>query len=669
MSSFYKENYLENQNKLKKEMKKTVENILKSFKESPENVIEYLKFCSKFYNYSDRNNRLIMAQNKYASFVGSFSYFQKLGYRVKKGEKSIKILAPYEIKFVKLEDNSLKPLSSFTKEEQKEYLKSPDMIIKKKGFKYVSVFDISQTDCPKEDYPKIIGIGYSSNHHNKLYNILKQYSISKGIDVIEQSLNSITLKGKYTPSYNQITINNMLEDTQKLSVLTHELGHAILHNDNENKNKSSYQIELEADCFSILMYSRLGLDIEDSIKGHLINQYEKCRSDNNFDIDKIISYVYSEYYNIMHDIEETLSKEIPLEKQLIENKLDNKLSVEKEINNITYLNYDSQRELEEIRNINIVDLVYRLGYTPQKKGNLYNLKEHDSLVIYPNTNSFFQFSTGKGGSVVDLHMALTGSNLKDSIKELKEYANIKDSYNYSNNMRYKDISDHEKLEENKKFELPKKSDKGYKNMFAYLIKQRCIDNDIVTSMMKRKLIYQDENRNVVFVGYNKDKEPVCATKRSTNTGSNFKGDVLGSDKSHGFYVDNKSDTLFVAESPIDILSIMTVQKLKNEDYKQNNYLALSDKSHGFYVDNKSDTLFVAESPIDILSIMTVQKLKNEDYKQNNYLALLGATNYKALENTLEYNKSITKVILCMDNDNAGKKALEELKKIIQTIKL
>ncbi len=42
--------------------------------------------------------------------------------------------------------------------------------------------------------------------------------------------------------------------------------------------------------------------------------------------------------------------------------------------------YDSERELEEIRNINILDLVSRLGYTLQKKGSLYNLKEHDSLV-------------------------------------------------------------------------------------------------------------------------------------------------------------------------------------------------------------------------------------------------------------------------------------------------
>ncbi len=284
------------------------------------------------------------------------------------------------------------------------------------------------------------------------------------------------------------------------------------------------------------------------------------------------------------------------------------------------INYDSQKELEEIRNINILDLVSNLGYTIQKKGSLYNLKEHDSLVIYPDTNSFFQFSNGKGGSVVDLHMTLTGSDLKDSIKSLKDYANIKDSYSdrylFSNNTN-KISEDSKTLEQSKKFELPKKSSKGYKNMFAYLIRQRCIDNDIVTSMMKRKLIYQDENRNVVFVGYNKDKEPVCATKRSTNTSSNFKGDVLS-----------------------------------------------SDKSYGFYVDNKSDTLFVAESPIDIFSIMTVQKLKDEDYKQNNYLALLGATNYKALENTLEYNKNITKVILCMDNDTAGKKALEDLKQII-----
>ncbi len=154
-------------------------------------------------------------------------------------------------------------------------------------------------------------------------------------------------------------------------------------------------------------------------------------------------------------------------------------------------------------------------------------------------------------------------------------------------------------------------------MFAYLIQQSCIDYEIVIGMMKRKLIYKDENRNIIFVGYNKDKEPVCATKRSTNTGSTYKGDVLG-----------------------------------------------SDKSYGFYIKNSSNTLFVIESPIYVFSIMTFCKLKSKSFNENNYLALLSATNYKALENTLKDNKNITKVILCIDNDNAGRKSLEELSKII-----
>ena len=46
--------------------------------------------------------------------------------------------------------------------------------------------------------------------------------------------------------------------------------------------------------------------------------------------------------------------------------------------------------------------------------------------------------------------------------------------------------------------LPEKND-TYKHLFAYLIKARNIDKDIVAEFVDKKMIYEDRNKNCVFV--------------------------------------------------------------------------------------------------------------------------------------------------------------------------
>lgn len=53
--------------------------------------------------------------------------------------------------------------------------------------------------------------------------------------------------------------------------------------------------------------------------------------------------------------------------------------------------------------------------------------------------------------------------------------------------------------------------------YAYLIKTRYIDQDVVQDFVNQKMLYQDQRGNCVFVSYDKDKQPVFACKRGTNT--------------------------------------------------------------------------------------------------------------------------------------------------------
>ena len=88
---------------------------------------EYLNFCSRFHNYSYGNIVLI---NPYASQVASFTTWNKLGFKIKKGSKALKILCP--VKY-----------NTIVEEDGEEVVKSHLY------FKLGNVFDISQVEGNK----------------------------------------------------------------------------------------------------------------------------------------------------------------------------------------------------------------------------------------------------------------------------------------------------------------------------------------------------------------------------------------------------------------------------------------------------------------------------------------------------------------------------------------
>lgn len=109
------------------EITKKLEDGVKSVFENG-NYAEYLKVMSKFHNYSVNNCILIAMQKPEATMVAGYKKWQKEFKRqVKKGEKSIKIIAPLPHKKL-VEKNG----------EEKE--------VSWISYRAVPVFDISQTE-------------------------------------------------------------------------------------------------------------------------------------------------------------------------------------------------------------------------------------------------------------------------------------------------------------------------------------------------------------------------------------------------------------------------------------------------------------------------------------------------------------------------------------------
>lgn len=271
-------------------------------------------------------------------------------------------------------------------------------------------------------------------------------------------------------------------------------------------------------------------------------------------------------------------------------------------------------DLERIkREISILELARDLNFTPVKIGRSYSLKEHDSVRISEKDNLFMQFSTGNSGSNIDFLITFANMSSREAIVYLDNKLDKSIGRDRINKTEYK--SNSEKIKEKKDLHLPKRAN-TVKNIYAYLLNTRKIDKGIVDEFLQSKMLYQDERNNCVFVSYKEDK-PVFASLRGTNTYKKFIGDISGSSYENCFFVSNNKNSLVVTESPIDMMSVMSISKMKGKEYKNFDYLALSGTEK-------------------------VETALNYHLDNNNY----------------------EKVILCMDNDNAGEIASTKAKDLI-----
>ena len=221
-------------------------------------------------------------------------------------------------------------------------------------------------------------------------------------------------------------------------------------------------------------------------------------------------------------------------------------------------------DLEEIKKISITEYARQMGFTPVKIGSYYTLKEHDSVRIDPRKNIFFRNSTGDRGTVIDFVMVFKDVSCVEAIKLLCDEIELPKVYKEQNSVPQK----------KKELILPAKA-RNMKNVFAYLVKTRCINQKIVQEMVDRDMLYQDERNNCVFVSRNENGKSVFATVRGTNTDKKWVGDVSGCDYSHSFFIDNCSRNLIVTESVIDAMSMMDIKEQKGENHQEYNYLSVS----------------------------------------------------------------------------------------------
>ena len=167
-----------------------------------------------------------------------------------------------------------------------------------------------------------------------------------------------------------------------------------------------------------------------------------------------------------------------------------------------------------------------------------------------------------------------------------------------------------KVEEKKPFLLPEPSpDNSY--LYEYLNQKRGISRAVIDYFVTNGLIYESRHyHNVVFKGNDKEGVTKFASMRGVfdKDGKSFKCDVAGNDKNYGFNVVNEdSNELVVFEAAIDLMSYVDIFW----DFDSNK-LALG---------------MLADAP---------------------------------LETFLKEHPNITSIRFCLDSDEPGKKASDEL---------
>ncbi len=262
----------------------------------------------------------------------------------------------------------------------------------------------------------------------------------------------------------------------------------------------------------------------------------------------------------------------------------------------------TEDELNRANAVNLELFLAAKGEKLQRAGKDKRLESDHSITVRGNV--WYDHSKEVGGYPIEFMKMFYGLDFPMAVKELLGTPGF--------------LVSHKAQERPKPFALPPRN-RTMNHVHHYLTKHRGIDPSVLSVFANKGIVYEshefcafnrNEYHNAVFVGLDENSQPSHAQKRGLNIrGKRFVQNVEGSKPEHSFHFLGGSEKLFVFESPIDLLSYVTMHK-------------------------------------------------NSGWQTHNHLALCGISS-KALVAQLENNLHICHVFLCLDNDEAGHRACEK----------
>ncbi|WRS28619.1 hypothetical protein U6B65_05680 [Oscillospiraceae bacterium MB08-C2-2] len=259
------------------DLRNVVEDTIEAYQRDPEIIPELIWYQANFNRYTFKNTMSIHVQNRYATHVASQQEWRKQGYSVKRSEKGLYIWAPVISKSFVRPDGDRVGISNATDQEKRDIaignILTKDTITYRLG----RVFDISQTTCPPDDYPRFYSRGYQNFDHRQLFDSLRIFAEKSQFRVGFADAHSVGLGGYYNPGTNEITLSNQLKDIRKLSALCHELSLGLM---NKTSTQPTTVKEFEAEGLSVMLLHQLGLPAGEEHQQTITQCYQRIDQTN-----------------------------------------------------------------------------------------------------------------------------------------------------------------------------------------------------------------------------------------------------------------------------------------------------------------------------------------------------------------------------------------------------
>ncbi|UYX11366.1 pentapeptide repeat-containing protein [Clostridium perfringens] len=466
-------------------VKQADEKIDKVFSSSND-LKEYLSFMAKFHNYSYRNSILIEEQFRGAVAVGSFAFWKEKGYSVNKGEKGIKILVPTKLgdRFI-AEDGTIKLISK-ANEKEKQLIKSGELETLEGAIKFKQgyVFDVSQTNMPSSELPKIFPNKWLEGdvkNYKAFYKSLENVASKIGVKIIEPKSELGLVKGVSYTSTGEVALNPRNSELQNVKTLIHELAHAKLHTVETRDNYTKAEKEFQAEMVALSVSSYFGINTEEYSLRYLSEWTKNATFKDKEKLLKEVSTTVKEYVEIMEDSLNT-ERELTKGNELVNSLFDENIKKESELN----LEMEGEMDFENEKIIKIKDENIK-EFLRTDKVVIHEVSKNELEKLVDNNKSFIWFKAEKGSEInSDI---FTSKNHVIAVKENGAYKDVCIRKNYDlENLIY--VDDKKNLyrisnkENNIEMEHKKINDSINKegNMKKYKL-----DNDISEKIRKHEL--------------------------------------------------------------------------------------------------------------------------------------------------------------------------------------
>ena len=170
----------------------------------------------------------------------------------------------------------------------------------------------------------------------------------------------------------------------------------------------------------------------------------------------------------------------------------------------TYI-YFTPEQVEQAQSVDLKDFLESRGERLKRSGSEYEWKNGSEKVTVRENKWFHQYDR-EGGKAIDFVRRFYNFDFPEAVQMLLGGQRDAAPNYFSMNLSKKAT---------KPFVLPPENNDMWR-VYAYLLKQRFIDRDIIHYFTHNKMLYEDaEFHNAIFVGFDENGIPKHAHKRGT----------------------------------------------------------------------------------------------------------------------------------------------------------